>query len=76
MPAGCLAELPWRGIAGAGLPENKGEVVRRHREAQAHEGTSRFCLVQCVGVAREGVEDGQALGDHDGCVIADGRSQG
>uniref|UniRef100_M8BNX0 Uncharacterized protein n=1 Tax=Aegilops tauschii TaxID=37682 RepID=M8BNX0_AEGTA len=30
-------------------------------------GTSKFCLVECV--KREGVEEGQALGDHDSCVL-------
>jgi len=39
---------------------------RYMRASLAYVGMSRFCLVECV--AREGVE-GQALGDHGGCVI-------
>ncbi|CAO2205473.1 unnamed protein product [Urochloa humidicola] len=45
-----------------------GEGPERHMRASlTYVGTSKFCLVQCV--AGEGVEEGQALGDHDGCVI-------
>jgi len=40
---------------------------RYMRASLAYVGMSRFCLVECV--AREGVEEGQALGDHGGCVI-------
>jgi hypothetical protein len=45
-----------------------GKGPERHMRASLTcVGAGKFCLVRCV--AREGVEEGQALGDHNGCVI-------